>query len=154
MMMFPNSNPYSGKMNKVKCFRNWMIDTATVLFDDNNNDLRSLPKTVRMQLLVVLSFVWSTVFSLYFFTFNMIWGWVGLVLGHVAVVFAMYYTFKQFHNAVPKMEPDSNEPPYVRRRVGCIMSKIIVGVMLLVVIAMFWKGIEVLGPSNTNRDVL
>ena len=26
--------------------------------------------------------------------------------------------------------------------------------MLLVVIAMFWKGIEVLGPSNTNRDVL
>ena len=34
------------------------------------------------------------------------------------------------------------------------MSKIIVGVMLLVVIAMFWKGIEVLGPSNTNRDIL
>ena len=25
---------------------------------------------------------------------------------------------------------------------------------MLVVIAMFWKGIEVLGPSNTNRDVL
>ena len=35
-----------------------------------------------------------------------------------------------------------------------MMSKIIVGVMLLVVIAMFCKGIEVLGPSNTNRDVL
>ena len=57
MMLFPNSNPYSGKMNKVKCFRNWMIDTATVLFDDNHNDLRALPKTVRLQLLVVLSFV-------------------------------------------------------------------------------------------------
>ena len=26
--------------------------------------------------------------------------------------------------------------------------------MILVVIAMFWKGVEVLGPSNTNRDVL
>ena len=26
--------------------------------------------------------------------------------------------------------------------------------MMLVVIAMFWKGVEVLGPSNTNRDVL
>lgn len=99
-------------MNKVKCLRNWMIDTATVLFDDNHNDLRSLPKTVRMQLLVVLSFVWSTVFSLYFFTLStMIWGWVGLVLGHVAVVFAMYYTFKQFHNATHKTEPDANEPP-------------------------------------------
>lgn len=34
------------------------------------------------------------------------------------------------------------------------MSKWIVGVMILVVIAMFWKGVEVLGPSNTNKDVL
>ena len=34
------------------------------------------------------------------------------------------------------------------------MSKWIVGVMMLVVFAMFWKGVEVLGPGNTNRDVL
>ena len=34
------------------------------------------------------------------------------------------------------------------------MSKWIIGVMMLVVIAMFWKGVEVLGPSNTNRDIL
>jgi len=34
------------------------------------------------------------------------------------------------------------------------MSKWIVGIMMLVVIAMFMKGVEVLGPSNTNRDVL
>ena len=34
------------------------------------------------------------------------------------------------------------------------MSKRVVGILMLVVIAMFWKGIEVLGPSNTNRDVL
>ena len=34
------------------------------------------------------------------------------------------------------------------------MSKLIVSVMMLVVIAMFMKGVEVLGPSNTNRDVL
>lgn len=26
--------------------------------------------------------------------------------------------------------------------------------MMLVVMAMFMKGVEVLGPSNTNRDVL
>ena len=26
--------------------------------------------------------------------------------------------------------------------------------MMFVVIAMFWKGVEVLGPSNTNKDVL
>ena len=34
------------------------------------------------------------------------------------------------------------------------MSKDIVFVMMAVVFAMFWKGVEVLGPSNTNRDVL
>ena len=26
--------------------RNWMIATATILFDDSKNDLRALPKTV------------------------------------------------------------------------------------------------------------
>ena len=112
MMMFPNSNPYSGKMNKVKCLRNWMIDTATVLFDDNHNDLRALPKTVRLQLLVILSFVWSTVFTVYFFSLaTMLWGWVGLVVGHLGIIFAMYYTFKQFHNTPYKLEPDKDEPP-------------------------------------------
>ena len=34
------------------------------------------------------------------------------------------------------------------------MSKYIVAIMMFVVIAMFWKGVEVLGPSNTNKDVL
>jgi len=75
-----------------------MIDAATILFDDSKNDLRALPKTVRLQLLTVLSFVWSTAFTLY------VWGqlyadiWTGLVVGHVAIIFAAYYTFKQFHN--------------------------------------------------------
>ena len=27
-------------------------------------------------------------------------------------------------------------------------------VMMAVVFAMFWKGVEVLGPSNTNKDIL
>ena len=64
--------------------KNWMIDAATILFDDSKNDLRALPKTVRLQILTVLSFVWSTAFTLY------IWGmmrpdiWTGLVVGHIA----------------------------------------------------------------------
>lgn len=75
-----------------------MIQTATILFDDSKNDLRALPKTVRLQLLTTLSFVWSTAFTLY------IWGvmrpdiWTGLVVGHIAIICAMYFTFKQFHN--------------------------------------------------------
>tara|TARA_B100001057_G_C22800584_1_gene931335 strand:+ start:1375 stop:1761 length:387 start_codon:yes stop_codon:yes gene_type:complete len=86
--------------------KDWMIDTATVLFDDSRNDLRALPKTVRLQILVVLSFVWSTVFSIYIFTSmnTMVYGWTGLVIGHLAIIFAVYYTFKQFHNVSKKQQ--------------------------------------------------
>ena len=79
--------------------KEWMYNAATILFDDSKNDLRALPKTVRLQLLTVLSFVWSTAFTLY------IWGltrtdiWVGMVVGHIAIIMATYYTFKQFHYA-------------------------------------------------------
>lgn len=81
-------------------FRNWMIDTAGILFDDSKNDLRALPKTVRLNILLILSTVWSTAFSIWVFTSvnSMVYGWAGLVLGHIAIIMAMYYTFKQFHN--------------------------------------------------------
>ena len=82
--------------------RNWMIATATILFDESKNDLRALPKTVRLQLLTVLSFVWSTAFTLYFYGQLYADVWTGLVLGHLAIIMASYYTFKQFHNVKEK----------------------------------------------------
>ena len=82
--------------------REWMISAATVLFDDSKNDLRALPKTVRLQLLTILSFVWSTAFTLFFFGLLRPDVWGSLVVGHIAMIFAMYYTFKQFHNAQKK----------------------------------------------------
>ena len=78
--------------------KEWMIATATILFDDSKNDLRALPKTVRLQLLSVLSFVWSTAFTLYFYGQIYADVWTGLVIGHIAIIMATYYTFKQFHN--------------------------------------------------------
>ena len=78
--------------------KEWMIATATILFDDSKNDLRALPKTVRLQLLTTLSFVWSTAFTLYFFGQLYAHIWTSLVVGHIAIIFASYYTFKQFHN--------------------------------------------------------
>ena len=84
--------------------KNWMIQTATILFDDSKNDLRALPKTVRLQLLTTLSFVWSTAFTLYFYGIIRADIWASLVIGHIAVIFAMYYTFKQFHNAQKKYD--------------------------------------------------
>ena len=60
-------------MEKLK---NFMRDSANIMFDDSKNDLRSLPKAVRLQILIVLSFIWSTVFSLYVFSLTtFIWGW-------------------------------------------------------------------------------
>ena len=82
--------------------REWMIATATILFDDSKNDFRALPKTVRLQLLTVLSFVWSTAFTLYFYGQIYADVWTGLVLGHVAIIMASYFTFKQFHNVSQK----------------------------------------------------
>ena len=78
--------------------KNFMINAATVLFDDSKNDLRALPKTVRLQLLTTLSFVWSTAFTLYFYGLVRADIWASLVIGHIALIFACYYTFKQFHN--------------------------------------------------------
>ena len=78
--------------------KQWMISAATVLFDDSKNDLRALPKTVRLQLLSVLSFIWSTAFTLFFFGLLRPDVWGSLVIGHIAMIFASYYTFKQFHN--------------------------------------------------------
>jgi len=80
--------------------KKFMIETANILFDDSKNDLRALPKAVRFQILTTLSFVWSTAFTLFFI--GQIWAntglWTGLVIGHIAIILAVYYTFKQFHN--------------------------------------------------------
>ncbi len=51
----------------MESLKNWMRDTANILFDDSKNDLRALPKTVRLQILLVLSFIWTTVFSCMYF---------------------------------------------------------------------------------------
>ena len=84
----------------LKKLKNWMIDSANIMFDDSKSDLRSLPKTVRLQILIVLSFIWSTVFSLYVFSLTtFVWGWAGVVLAHIGLIIAVYITFKFFHKA-------------------------------------------------------
>ena len=82
----------------MESFKNWMTEAANIMFDDSKNDLRSLPKSVRLQILIVLSFVWSTVFSLYVFSVtSFIFGWAGVVMAHIGLILAVYLTFKFFH---------------------------------------------------------
>ena len=126
----------------MESIKNWMRDTANILFDDSKNDLRSLPKTVRLQILLVLSFIWTTVFSLYVFSYTtFVFGWTGLFLAHIGLIFAVYMTFKHFHRAEENSAivfTTKNFDPF----------KIMVLVFVIVFIFVFSKGIEVLTSPN------
>ena len=125
--------------------KKWMADSANILFDDSRNDLRSLPKSVRLQILLVLSFVWTTVFSLYVFSYTTFaLGWAGLYISHIGLIFAVYMTFKQFHKAEQKNNSvfkTKNYDPF----------KIMVIVFVIVFIFVFSKGIEVLTNTNSYK---
>ena len=123
--------------------KNWLKDSANILFDDSRNDLRALPKTVRLQILLVLSFIWSTVFSLYIFSYTTFaFGWAGTFIAHIGLIFAVYYTFKQFHKAekssVSVFKSKNYDP-----------SKIMVIVFVVLFMFVFSKGIEVLTRTNS-----
>ena len=123
--------------------KNWMKESANILFDDSKNDLRALPKTVRLQILLVLSFIWTTVFSLYVFSYaTFAFGWAGTYVAHIGLIFAVYYTFKQFHRAEAKtvsVFKTKNFDPF----------KIMTIVFVIVFIFVFSKGIEVLTRTNS-----
>ena len=123
--------------------KNWMVETANIMFDESKNDLRSLPKTVRLQILIVLSFVWSTVFSLYVFSLtSFIWGWAGVVLAHIGLIIAVYITFKFFHKA-------NKEKKSVFETGNYNPAKIFVVFFLVFFIFIFTKGIDVLTRTNS-----
>ena len=123
--------------------KNWMTDAANIMFDDSKNDLRSLPKSVRLQILIVLSFVWSTVFSLYVFSVtSFIFGWAGVVMAHIGLIFAIYITFKFFHKA-------KKENKSVFETGNYNPAKIFVVFFLVFFIFIFTKGVEVLTKTNS-----
>ena len=99
-----------------KDFRDWMHSAALVLFDDTKNDLRALPKTVRLQILIVLSGLWSTAFSIWVFTVPIfVYGWLGVLLGHFLIIFVAYYTFRQFKD-IRRFRTDPNYHTQTRSR--------------------------------------
>ena len=123
--------------------RNWMIDSANIMFDDSKNDLRALPKSVRLQILITLSFVWSTVFSLYVFSLtSFVCGWLSMILAHVGLIIATYITFKFFHKA--KKEPKS---VFVEGNYN--PAKIFSVLFIVFFIFIFTKGINVLQRTNS-----
>ena len=127
----------------MESFKNWMQEAANIMFDDSKNDLRSLPKSVRLQILIVLSFVWSTVFSLYVFSLTtFIWGWAGVVMAHIGLIIAVYITFKFFHKA-------QKEKRSVFETGNYNPAKIFVVFFIIFFIFIFSKGVEVLTKTNS-----
>ena len=123
--------------------KNWMVESANIMFDDSKSDLRSLPKTVRLQILIVLSFIWSTVLSLYVFSLTtFIWGWAGVVMAHIGLIIAVYITFKFFHKA-------KKEQRSVFETGNYNPAKIFVLFFLVFFIFIFSKGVEVLTKTNS-----
>ena len=134
-------------MEKIK---NWLSSAAYVLFDDTKNDLRALPKTVRLQILIVLSALWSTVFSIWVFAVPMfIYGWLGVFVAHILIIFVAYYTFKQFQyvKTVRNLGTDAlAESP---------ISKFGFITVLLVFILMgvFYLGLQVMHTTKANKKI-
>ena len=76
--------------------KEWMIKTATILFDDSKNDLRTkdskITTTDNTIICVVNGIYFICLWSIYAHI------WTSLVIGHIAIIIDVYYTFKQFHN--------------------------------------------------------
>ena len=127
-------------LNKLK---NFAIESANIMFDDSKNDIRSLPKTVRLQILIVLSFVWSTVFSLYVFSLtSFVYGWASMVLAHLGLIFATYITFKFFHKARKEQRSVFVEGNYNPAKIFSVL-------FIVFFIFIFTKGINVLQRTNS-----
>ena len=123
--------------------RNFAIESANIMFDDSKNDIRSLPKTVRLQILIVLSFVWSTVFSLYVFSLtSFVYGWLSMILAHIGLIFATYITFKIFHKARKEQKSVFVEGNYNPAKIFSIL-------FIVFFIFIFTKGINVLQRTNS-----
>ena len=127
-------------LNKLK---NFAIESANIMFDDSKNDLRALPKTVRLQILITLSFVWSVVFSLYVFSLNSFaYGFASMFLAHIGVIFATYITFKFFHKARKEQKSVFVEGNYNPAKIFAVL-------FIIFFIFIFTKGIAVLNRTNS-----
>lgn len=67
-----------------------------LVMNENQNPLRKIPKMIRFQIMVFLSVMWSTVFSLAIGS----WLWWGeMVLGHIAIAVGILITSLTFRQA-------------------------------------------------------
>jgi hypothetical protein len=80
-----------------------MQESYEVIMDDRKNPLQRLPKAQRFQLMVYLSVMWTTVFSLAIGSYGY---WGELIIGHVAVAIGVAITGLTFRQVRKRTDPD------------------------------------------------
>ena len=73
-----------------------MREQYSVVMDENDNPLQTLPKPQRFQAMVLLSLMWTTVFCVAIGSYTY---WGELVVGHVAVAVGVVITGLTFNSA-------------------------------------------------------
>ncbi len=88
----------------------------SMVMDPEQNPLSALPKMVRFQYMLILSYIWSAVFTI----------WVGApivlgpsVVGHVAVLVAVFFTADLFRRA--RSRAASHRDEMRNRRDGTVL---------------------------------
>lgn len=81
-----------------------MREQYSVVMDENENPLHTLPKPQRFQAMVLLSLMWTTVFCVAIGSYTY---WGELVVGHLAVAVGVVITGLTFNSARKSTRDDT-----------------------------------------------
>ena len=135
-------------MEKLK---DWAIDVAKTMFrEDEKSAFRNLPKSTRLSILLQLSFIWCTIASIYVFQFEtMALGFAALMLAPCLLIFAVYYTFKQFHRGIKNdqsLQVETKTAEYSP-------PKLMIFALVVFIVFIFTRGLMVMDESSNSYSI-
>ena len=131
-------------------FKSFMYDAASIMFREDNNDFRSLPKSTRLSILLQLSFIWTVIFSIYVFQYEtMALGFGAVMLAHILLIFGVYYTFKQFSRAKSNDQSLQTET----KQAEYSPPKLLIFGLVVFIVFIFTRGLMVLDQNENSYSV-
>ena len=73
-----------------------MNETYNLIMDSRYNPLKTLPRIVSFQLMTILAYMWSVVFTISIGSYFALWP---TILGHTAVLVGVFFTGSVFSHA-------------------------------------------------------
>ena len=92
--------------------------TYKLIMDDERNPFNGLPKVVRFRFMLILSYMWSAVFSIWIGSMFSLWP---MIVGHTAVIVAIFFTADAFRVAAGKARQTDHRSMYKDPKDGCAM---------------------------------